>query len=1207
MYNRKNILRFFLIGVLTFGQVVSIVPVSAAEISLSVTELKVNNIDTPLGIDTTPYFSWINNGSGYAQSQTAYQIIVSESEKSAKEHIGDVWDSGKIESSKNYDIAYGGDTLTSKTPYYYSVRVWDENDKVSDWSDVARFETGIFDDSEWSAKWIGAVKNTIPEGEAYDLEGAKWIWRGESKNSQYPAETVWIRGGFDVNANKTVRSAYIASTYDDVGIVYVNSVYTAERVESKKSLNEVGFVDITEFIKSGHNSIVATCVNKSAGYAGFISKVYVNYTDGTTEIFVSDESYMVCSDPKSAWWSGVFDESEWVGATVIGEYGCFPWKDAPKVDASKLKFQDSAPLLRKTFEAKADVVRARAYITGLGLFELKINGELPDDTVLNPVDSQYEDTVRYRVFDVTRFIKDGKNAVTIELAGGFYDCNEYVAVDWNNAKWRDDPKACMELVIEYADGTSETVITDESWLSYNDGPTTKYTVFSGEIYDARNEIEGYSLPEFDDSSWNSVREMKAPRGKLAFQTIEPMRRVASFKPLSVERHDNGTYIVRLPEMATGWARIEFDAPAGTYITISYAERLRDDGNIKAPIGNYFLLQTDAYICKGVKGEAYEPKFSYKGYEYIQISGYDGELTIDDITCYVVATDVEYTGSFGSDSEFVNDLHEIMLRTMRNNMQGKATDTPIYEKLGWTGDFNVAMDTFNYNFDMSNFTAHFLHNLRDTGRTDGHLNEYSPSPIISGWNGPVWTQMYIRGIYKAWKVNGQFSLVEEHYSYMRKQANLYIKDIGTNWIWENNPTGLTLGDWASPYGGTSPNEGGRICNTAAIYNALTMLSEMAMALGNEAESGKYSLAASNIYKAFNEEFYDEVKGCYDTGDWKASSTRSRYRQTSNLVPLAYGLCPDEIRDQIVARLVKEIGKKDYHLDTGCVGTELLLPLLCDEGYSDVAMKILMQDTYPSWGFFLANGSTTLWEMYHEDDVRSYDHFFLGTYDEWLYSGLGGIRESTDAYETFTINPQIVDELNYVNCSIKTVRGRITSDWMRDENGHITMKIEVPVGSTASVIIPADNIARVTANQKSLFVQEGVLAATVEGNVLNVSVGSGVYTFKVGEVDPDVEAALDVDAKIDSIGDVSIESGNAIKEARASYDALSEAQKQNVSKLDVLLSAEEKYNELNGNTNTVDNVKSGCRANLLSGGLFATITSALTSAMISLKRKNTQKKR
>lgn len=1103
MKNARKILSLLLIAFLILGPISIFIPVSAAESAITVSDLKVNSIDTPLGIDTNPVFSWINNANGYGRAQSAYQIIVSSSHKNAASHIGDMWDSGKTSGSTNYDILYAGSPLESKSVYFYSVRVWDENGTASEWSDIARFETGIFDDAEWTAEWIGAVKNTIPEGETYDLEGASWIWNGTKTGGKYPASNPWFMTSFDVPTAKTVRSAYMTAAFYDYGIVYVNSVYTAEKVENWKSTKQARIVDITDVVTKGTNYIVASCGNKNAGDAGFIAKVYVNYTDGTQDVFYTDDTWKVrASDPSTAWWADQFNDSEWSDATVIGEYGCSPWGTTVTVDYDNLQFADSAPMLRKTFNVEKEVLRARAYVIGLGLFEMTVNGTLPDDTVLNPVDSLYEarefvqnsGTVRYRVFDVTKLLNAGENAVAIELAGGYYDCEEVVAVDWNNAAWRDDPTARMELLIEYTDGTSETIITDESWKSYTNGPTTRYTVFCGEVYDARNEVDDWQLASFDDSSWKGVRIMEAPYADILYQTIEPMRKVKSFAPISVTKHDNGTYIVRLPEMATGWASITFDAPAGTLIKISYAERLnKDNGNIKVPLsGSDHLLQTDVYVCSGEAGETYEPKFSYKGYEYIQISGYTGELTVDDITCYVVATDVEKTGSFETSSEFVNELHELMLRTMVNNMQGKPTDTPVYEKLGWTGDFNVAMDTFNYNFNTINFTGNFLHNLRDTGKPDGHLNEYAPSPIISGWNGPVWTQMYVKGIYEAWKVYGQLSLSVEHYDYMRAQAQYNITQIGDNWIWEDNGSSLTLGDWASPNGGTSPDEGGMICNTAAVYNGLRMLAEIADELGKNTDAAEYRAAAANIYTAFNTKFYNATKGYYETGYWGGSTSRNQYRQTSNLVPLAYGLCPEEYRESVVNNLIEQIKKNGFHLDTGCIGTELLLPFLCDEGYEDVAIAILLQDTYPSWGYYLAEGSTSLWEMYKDSGIRSYDHYFLGTYDEWFYSGLGGIRDMTNGYETVTIKPVITNDFEFVNCSVDTVRGTLTSNW-KIENGTTTMEIVIPVGTTSTVYFPTTNTAEIYANGVALASHEGISNVALDGEYVKATVESGSYTF------------------------------------------------------------------------------------------------------------------
>ena len=903
------------------------------EMVLRATDLKVNNLNTPLGVDTNPLFSWTNKTKTVGRVQTAYQIIVASTAELAAAHTGDLWDTGKVASNENFDIPYEGMELTSRTDYYWSVCVWDETDTPSEWTKVARFGTGILEQAEWTAKWIGGTRQT-----------------------------------------------------------------------------------------SGRDA-------------------------------------------------------------------------AP------------APMLRKSFNLDKAVKVAKVYVCGLGIFDLKINGEASDDSVLKPADTQYEDTVSYCVYDVTHLLTTGKNALAVELGGGYYNLPDPISVNFTNGVWRDDPKLLLELHVEYEDGSSAVVVSDESWTCYDDGPIQRNSFYCGEQYDASKEVDGWTLADFDDSSWNKVRMADAPAGVLRFENMEPMRKVKTITPI-VEQESADTWIIRPGEYCTGWAKIAFsDANKGSMIKIRYfqrdAERAKGLHTNVSGSDTSLELQSYLYRAKGVSGESYEPKFSYCGYELIEITGYRGELKPEDIECYTIATDVEHTGSFESGNEQINQLHEIMLRTMICNMQGKPTDTPVFEKLGWTGDYNGAIKTFNYNFDTTNFLAHHVQNLRDTALESGQVNEYSPSGQIATWyDAPCWSQMYINGIYAAWQENGQFSLVEEHFDYMQTNADYYIRRINEGedpWIWEAEGINNRLGDWASPYGSvspvTAPPEGGYLYNTAAVWRVMWEFAEVCTAMGKTEEAQKYQDAADKIYEAFNRAFYNAEKGIYETQQWNGSITQTYYRQSCNILPLYYGLCPQENHDIVLENLLKDIKSKNYHLDTGHIGTELILPLLSREGYGDIAMKILMQKDKPSWGFWLTNGSTTAWEGW-DTGVRSYCHFFLGTYDEWFYQNLAGIQNPVNGYKTVTIRPEIYKEIGYVNASINTVRGELVSSWKVAEDNKLTMTITVPVGTTADILLPVAEGHTVLLDGAPLAQQTGIREIGVQDGRILVRAISGTYNFDLG---------------------------------------------------------------------------------------------------------------
>ncbi|MBQ7660550.1 MAG: family 78 glycoside hydrolase catalytic domain [Clostridia bacterium] len=1056
MQNGKiKLLSLVLCALMLFGAVPMTIFATGEENDMSVTNLKVNNLTEPLGIDTTPTFRWVNRMPGYARAQSAYQIIVATTAEKAAAHDGDVWDSGKVESNLNYDILYGGDALASCTEYYFAVKVWDESGEAV-WSDVSSFGTGFFDAAEWSAKWIGAADgDSVPCD--IDLSGANWIWFKDGAATT-GAGTEYFRKWFTVDESKEVDEVLLSTTMDDYGYLFVNCS-TVLRVENVKDAWKTGkAVNITPFVERGDNIFGARVVN-TASSAGFIAKIEVRYTDGTVDTTVTDTSWKVSgtATSTSGWERPGYDDSSWSTPDMTIAYGGGPWKTNVVMPATmQVNVGAGAPMLRKTFDITKEVKDAKLYISGLGLYDLYVNGDLPDDTVLSPAHTQYDDTVHYRAYDVTKMLTTGKNALAAELGNYFYNCDFYTYMNWNTATFRDDPKLLLELHVTYTDGTSEVIATDESWKTYEYGPTTYNNVYKGEHYDARRAVEGWTVPDFDDSAWKNAVSAAAPTGDLIFENMEPIRRLATFTPEVCSKGD-GTYIIKNPVMTTGWAKIALKAPRGTELTITYGEKLDGMGFVVRTRYGY-PLQIDKFITSGGE-DVYEPKYSYKGYEYIQIDNYPGTLTADDVECYLIANDITDISTFETGDSRINYMQEMMLRTVMNNLQSKLTDTPVYEKNGWTGDVNFALESFNFNYDLSNILPKILRDMGDTTNAKGVVNQIAPSASNGGSSIPIWSSIFISGYYENYRTNGVFSAIEENYDLIRLQTLDYINTIKANgWVWTTG----SYADWVSPnpsgayLSGTTTHapEGAGIIGSAFVYRTLSQMAEIADKLGKTQDAAEYRAAMANIYTAFNTKFYDAEKGYYDTGYWNEQydAGRTKYRQASNIVPLMFGLCPDEYKESVAASIVNDIKAKDDHLDVGAVGTKYILPMLSKYGYSDLAMTLVQQDTYPSWGYWINLGANTCWETY-ESNARSRNHFFLGTYTDWFYKNLAGVRDYANGFETVVLKPEIHPEVGYVNYSLDTVRGTLKSFWKFTEDNKLVWNVTVPVGTTASVYLPA----------------------------------------------------------------------------------------------------------------------------------------------------------
>ena len=707
-----------------------------------------------------------------------------------------------------------------------------------------------------------------------------------------------------------------------------------------------------------------------------------------------------------------------------------------------------APVFKKEFNLSKAIKSAKIAICGLGLFELKINGKLPDDTVLNPPHSQYTQTVLYRVFDITNLLGNGINTITVELGHSFFNETTYVWA-WEKAAWRSAPKLIADISIICDDGEEISINTDESWLVTKDGNTTANSIYYGETYDARRK---------DFTFTNAIR-VDAPAGELK-EHVEPfIRRINEYKPKSITKLADGCIIIEAPEMVTGWAKIRINAPKDETVTITYGEKLTEDGHVVKVGGNQGrdghwwpldFIQKDYFISDG-QPTYFEPKFSYKGFLYIEIENHSANLTADDIIIYRTSNDVPTIGSFECSDELINELHSLMRRTLLNNFQWKPTDTPVFEKNGWLGDANCALETMFYNFDMSSYMKQFVELMDDC------LHDFNCVPVIvptQGWgsgNSPVWNTIFVFATEALINFCGNKDFAEKIYPDIRKFALNDIRDINDfGGTWRERE----LSDWLAPANDElgemicDPSEGAEICCTAFVYSMLKSMARISAIL-RKGDEDEYLTEAEKIRKAFNEKFYNKEKQIYETSVWYPKGNRRQYRQTSNLLPLSFGMVDEEHKDAVIRNLVDDITTHGYHLDTGCTGTKHLLPVLFNSGYADVAYKVLSQTTYPSWGYWIKSGSTSAWEAW-EPSSRSLDHYFLGTYDEALYSHIGGIRNVKDGYKTFTVAPETECGMQWAKVKLNSPLGAIRCEWKK-EDCKTLVEIEIPDGATAEIVL------------------------------------------------------------------------------------------------------------------------------------------------------------
>jgi alpha-L-rhamnosidase len=1048
---------------------------------LRATVLETEHASTPLAVAAArPRLGWLLDATSHGRSadrgqrQTAYRIVVNES--------GDhrVWDSGTVAGAQSHDIRYGGPALRPTTRYTWRVKVADARGHWSGWSRDAWFETALAADG-WRGSWIGSPAAVTP---APDLNGTSWIWYPEGDPaSDAPAATRYFRGSFDLTT--VPDGARLVMTGDDGFTAWVNGAEAGGRAPdpAQENWRNPIVVSVAGELRTGRNTIAVAATNGRAGPAGLLGRLQLTGPDGKVIRTVDTDGAWRAADrePAGDWKAPGFDDSGWSAAKVLTAWGGQPWG---KVSAAAPTLPE--PLLRREFPLAAKrVARARLYAAAGGYTELSVNGRRVGDEVLEPGFTRYDRRVEYVTHDVTRLLRDGGNVLGARLGRGFYGMRQPNTWNWHQAPWTGEPRLLAQLVVTYTDGTTQTVATDPSWRQA-DGPVREDSLYGGETYDARAERPGWDRPGFDASSWKPAATLPAPTSTVVPEEHEPIRVTATLRPVSVTSPKPGTYVFKLPRNIAGWARIRVHGPAGTTVRLKYGEKTNDDGTVQS--ANGFVtgpFQTDRYVLAGRTGtETWEPRYSYKGFQYVEVTGWPGGApAADDLDGRELHSDMDSVGSFRSSNALFDEVRGMTRQTLVNNWHGIPTDTPMYEKNGWTGDAQLMSETSSFEFDLRRLYAKWMTDHRDSQGPDGLVPGIVPD---NGWGlgyygqAPPWQASFTMIPWMMYERYGDRDALSGNYPAMRAYMDGWLKR-SADGIYPS-----ALNDYLAPgYGGNSP-EDPKLAGTAYTYANALVMARAAETLGHADDATRYRDAAVKIRTAFNARFL--------RGDAYVTASDPDYRQTSALLALAFGLAPAESEQAITDRLVRDIKDRGDHLNTGALGTKFLLTELTRRGQGELAYRVATQRSYPGWGYWADNGATTLWERW-DLGARSRDHLFLGgAIDEWFFEDLAGIRPGAPGYDRITIAPQPVGDLTFVDAATRTPHGRVTVRWKRGD-GRFALDVDVPVGATAEVRIPAGSASAVTEGGRGLSEAPGVRLLGAEAGLVRVEVGSGTYGFTV----------------------------------------------------------------------------------------------------------------
>ncbi|TSD66261.1 Bacterial alpha-L-rhamnosidase [Inquilinus sp. KBS0705] len=733
-----------------------------------------------------------------------------------------------------------------------------------------------------------------------------------------------------------------------------------------------------------------------------------------------------------------------------------------------------APYFRTTFGTGKKVKSARAYIAAAGLYELYINGEKIGNHRLDPMYTRFDRRTLYVTYDVTANIAAGKNAIGVLLGNGWYNHQSTAVWDFHLASWRNRPTFCLDLRITYEDGTFETISSSEHWKT-SFSPVVMNNIYTAEHYDARLEQPGWNTINFDDKKWKPAFNRPTPSQHIVAQAMHPIRNVETIPAKAVNKFDDKDYVFDLGRNISGVSKITVTGKEGTIIRLKHGERLYKDGHVDLsnidlhyrPTDDKDPFQVDIFILSGNGEETFMPKFNYKGFQYVEVTSSEPiSLSAASLTGYFMHSDVPPIGQLSTSNTTINKIWYATNNSYLSNLFGYPTDCPQREKNGWTGDAHIAAETGLYNFDGITIYEKWMADHRDEQQPNGTLPSIIPT---AGWgyewgNGPDWTSTIALIPWNVYLFYGDTRILEDNYENITRYVN-HINDL--------YPTGLTtwgLGDWV-PVKSVSPVE---VTSTAYYFADVTIAAKVAKILGKTADAAKYTALAAKIKNAFNDKYLNEQTGNYNKG-----------LQTELAVPLYWGLVPDAFKAKISKRLAERVEADNFHLDVGILGGKAILGALSDNGYPDVAYKIASQETYPSWGWWMVNGATTLYENWKIDaksDI-SMNHIMFGNIGAWLYSGVGGIKpdEQHPGFKNVLLQPNFVSGLNEYNSTHKGPFGNIVSNWKREGNA-VAYTVVIPANTTADIHFP------VIGNQKAYLNGKAV------PNIYHIAAGSYQFVIK-----------------------------------------------------------------------------------------------------------------
>jgi alpha-L-rhamnosidase len=1030
----------------------------------------------PAGIDVLrPRLSWTLQSDQRGQKQTAYHVLVATSAGQLANNTGDLWDSGKMPSEETITIEYNGQPLTSGIDCFWKVKVWDKDGTDCGWSTPAQWSMGLLNPSDWQAQWVGfdpvETSQTTP-----DVVGrASWIWTDANAAQGTQPGSRYFRRSFEVPANWDIKSAVCYVTADDSFTLYVNG----EPVKSGTTHTILNQVSLTEALQPGSNVLAVLAANdgSSTNPAGLVVAARIESEGGEVLEIVSDGQWRTSLQAVANWQTAGFDDAAWSNAAVLGTFGMAPWQ------GTSLVFLPPARYLRQEcIIAPKPIKKASLYATALGIYQLYVNGQRVSQDYFSPGWTDYTKRIYYRTYDVTAALQSGSNAIGAVLADGWFA--GYVGYAKERNHYGQQLRLLCQVNIEYADGTTQVVASGPAWKA-SLGPIQQADFLQGESYDARRELPGWNTAGFDDAGWlpaavGSTEVNPAVQAAVA----EPVIAFEEVTPVSVSEPTAGHYVFDMGQNFAGVVRLKVQGQAGQTIQLRHAERLNPDGTLYTA-NLRSAASIDTYTCKGGGVEIWQPYFTFHGFQYVEVTGVDSTPGLDMVVGLALSSDTPTIGTFECSDAVVNKVQANSVWTQRANFIDIPTDCPQRdERLGWTGDAQVYVNTAAYHNDVQAFFTKWLVDLADGQRADGQFPTVAPLKVSHGDGGPAWADAGVICPWTIYKMYGDKQLLETHYEGM-KRFTAFTKNRCTSELLP--PASFhCFGDWLNINDNT-PHD---VIFMAYFGHSTNLTAQTAEVLGKTAEAAAYRQLFEQIKTSFN--------NAYVAADGKIKGDT----QTAYVMAIAYDLL-DASKQQLAAgHLVRRIKECNWHLATGFVGTKDLMLALAKIGRNDIAYRLLHNNTFPSWGFSIKHGATSIWERWNgwtpesgfaDPGMNSFAHYSFGAVCQWIFENIGGIQTDGPAFKQIVLKPQPGGKLTWAKTDYRSIRGLIRTDW-KTEGSVFDCKVTIPPNTTATLYIPAASAQVVTESGQPAGQAEGVAFVKFENGYAVYTIQSGSYAFK-----------------------------------------------------------------------------------------------------------------